>query len=123
MIWKKKIAKINFKTNSRKTIFWIIFPLHCFYVKHKLPAIYKGISLCDRNMIAFKQSEIMDIKKAFLMADSWVKYHNVPVLILKRTNRRILKVNEVESFDKTLKLTWHYEYTQISPILKKQKLL
>lgn len=64
----------------------------------------------------------MDIKKAYLLADSWLKCHNVPVqLILKRTNTRILKVNEVESFDKTLKLTWHYEYTQIPPILKKKK--
>lgn len=62
----------------------------------------------------------MDIKKAYLLADSWLKCHNVPVqLILKRTNTRILKVNEVESFDKTLMLTWHYEYTQIPPILKK----
>lgn len=53
-----------------------------------------------------------------------MKCHNVPVqLILKRTNTRILKVNEVESFDKTLKLTWHYEYTQIPPILKKKLFL
>ena len=63
----------------------------------------------------------MDIKKAYLLADSWLKCHNVPVLILKRTNTRILKVNEVECFDKTLKLTWHHEYTQIPPILKKKK--
>lgn len=45
-------------------------PLHCFYVKHKLQAIYKDISLCGRNVTAFKQSEIMDIKKADLLADS-----------------------------------------------------
>lgn len=45
-------------------------PQHCFYVKHKLQAIYKDITLCNMNMIAFKQSEIADVKKAYLLSDN-----------------------------------------------------
>lgn len=77
------------------------FPLYYVYIRHKQKSNETGTSLCKTNMIAFKQSELVNITKACELLACWLQHSSSAYAHYRKNKSKGVK-GEVNSFDTDL---------------------